>query len=86
MMLKLKLIQPKKKTNIKVHLLSKFQIHKKVSYNDKSEKSQQQKNPDKSSFKKKWQWMHPTWEYIKREEIEHELGEPVNLPNWLSWL
>lgn len=45
MRLRLKLIQPKNKTNIKVHLLSKFQIHKKVSYNDKSGKSQQKTPP-----------------------------------------
>lgn len=47
------LIQPKNNTNIKVHLLSKFQIHKKVSYNDKSEKSQQKKPPTNQVLKKK---------------------------------
>lgn len=65
------LIQPKNNTNIKVHLISKFQIHKKVSYNDKSEKKLT-KNPDKSNLKKKRQC-------IQRESILK--GKKLNM-NW----
>lgn len=67
------LIQPKNNTNIKVHLISKFQIHKKVSYNDKSEKKSQHP-PQQIKFKKK-----KDNEYIQRENILK--GKKLNM-NW----
>lgn len=66
------LIQPKNNTNIKVHLISKFQIHKTVSYNDKSGKKSQPP-PTNQVLKKKDN------EYIQRENILK--GKKLNM-NW----
>lgn len=67
------LIQPKNNTNIKVHLISKFQIHKKVSYNDKSEKNVQKKPLTNQVLKKNDN------ECIQRENILK--GKKLNI-NW----